>query len=421
MNSSGSSTGVDYGIITFKKEEFDALYSRFQGFKPISGRHRYYFKTVVLTRGGRLRTIVLARCVEQGHGEAQSLASDLIADLEPAWLLVVGIAGAVPAEEFGLGDVLLASRLHDFSVQAAIEGQAPELDATGGRVHPSVEKLLSIIPGVEKDIGPWNTLDSLGRVRPALTIPEDIEDDRYYGPPPWRLRLRSALRTRFREDPDTHRPLSWIGGVASSNTLVKDTQLVAEWKTAARSITHIEMELGGVYRAAWRPNVPVLSVRGISDVVGFRRATEWTSYACETAAAFTRALIASDLPFFDGASTPASAGPEIVDLSDSSPEELSAKFRAVEITWDVARDQLTPELGRQLLSIVSQLPQMHEVMVLRGPFASVKITVALTQEQITALQEAGESGALEQVGIRSAEIVPLDHVLTQDSSPSSHV
>jgi len=50
------------------------------------------------------------------------------------------------------------------------------------------------------------------------------------------------------------------------------------------------MELGGVYKAAQRPDKPVLSVRGISDVVGFSRSPAWTEYACHTAAAFAHAL-----------------------------------------------------------------------------------------------------------------------------------
>lgn len=313
---------IDYGIVTIKEEEFRALQTRFGAVELIRGRNRRYFKGVVRTRTGRLRTVALARCVAQGQGEAQSVTSDLIADLNPCWILVVGIAGAVPAEEFGLGDVLLASRLLDFSVQAAIEGGPPELDTSGGWIHPSVVELLSIIPGAAEELGPWNTPDGLGRVRPALIVPDDLGDDRYYGDDSSRLRVRNALRTRFREDRATHQPRLRIGGVASSNTLVKDTQLVREWKSAARSITHIEMELGGVYRAAWTRSqiVPVLSVRGISDIVGFRRDAEWTDYACETAAAFAGALIRSDLPFFDDSST--RTGPAIVDLPGAAPEDL---------------------------------------------------------------------------------------------------
>lgn len=399
---------IDYGIVTIKEEEFLALQIRFGAVKLIPGRNRRYWKGVAQTRTGQSRTIALVRCVAQGQGEAQSVASDLIADLKPSWILVVGIAGALPAEEFGLGDVLLASRLLDFSVQAAIEDKPPELDTSGSRVHPSVEELLSIIPGAAAELGPWNTRDNLGRLRPALNVPGELGDDRYYGDNAWRSRVQNALRTRFRGDRATHQPRLRIGGVASSSILVKDTQLVNEWKSAARSITHIEMELGGVYRAAWTRSqiVPVLSVRGISDIVGFRRDAEWTDYACETAAAFVGALIRSDLPFFDDGST--RPGPAIVDLSGADPENLPADVRAVEITWDIDLNDVSPHLERELLGTVSPLAKMSEVAILHRELVSVKITVAVTDEQIRRLLAAVPSGRLASAGIKSVDIVPTD-------------
>ncbi len=51
------------------------------------------------------------------------------------------------------------------------------------------------------------------------------------------------------------------------------------------------MELAGVYQAAWSSQKPVLAIRGISDIVGFKRSLEWTSYACHAAASFTAALL----------------------------------------------------------------------------------------------------------------------------------
>lgn len=399
---------IDYGIITIKDEEFDALQSRFGAMELIYGRNRRYFKGVVRTRTGRSRTVALTQCVNQGQGEAQSVAAELIDDLGPDWILVVGIAGALPAEEYGLGDVLLASRLLDFSVQAAIEGQPPELDASGSRVHPAVEELLPVIRGSARALGPWNAPDTLGRPRPALTVPEDLADERYYGNDSWRLRVRSALRTRFGEDRAEHRPRLRIGGVASSNTLVKDTQLVTEWKSAARSITHIEMELGGVYRAAWkrRKIVPVLSVRGISDVVGFRREGEWTDYACKTAAAFARALIRSDLPFFDDNTTRSASA--IEDDSAAEPEELPRDARAVEITWEIDINDFSPYLEEELLATISPQLQVSEATVLRRQRVPVKITVAVTDDQILRLLDAGSSGRLDAAGIKSIEIVPTD-------------
>ena len=43
---------------------------------------------------------------------------DLIDDLQPSLLLVVGIAGGLPSDDISLGDVVLSTRLLDFSVEA---------------------------------------------------------------------------------------------------------------------------------------------------------------------------------------------------------------------------------------------------------------------------------------------------------------
>jgi hypothetical protein len=80
--------------------------------------------------------------------------------------------------------------------------------------------------------------------------------------------------------------------------LVKDAELLARWQDSARQVVHVETELSGVYEAArtlGRENYPILAVRGLSDIVGFTRDPEWTAYACQTAAAYTVAVLRSGL------------------------------------------------------------------------------------------------------------------------------
>ena len=59
--------------------------------------------------------------------------------------------------------------------------------------------------------------------------------------------------------------------IASSGFLMKDTQMFPHWRTFARDLAEVEMELSGVYHAARRraKEYPLLAIRGISDVVGF--------------------------------------------------------------------------------------------------------------------------------------------------------
>jgi nucleoside phosphorylase len=60
-------------------------------------------------------------------------------------------------------------------------------------------------------------------------------------------------------------------------------------------VVAIEMELAGVYRASRRAHktYPVVSIRGVSDIVGLKRDEAWTQYACEVAAAYASAFIRS--------------------------------------------------------------------------------------------------------------------------------
>src|SRR5678815_564259 len=108
---------VDVGIITILADEFEAVHRRLSTkTKIVSGRREYNVFSVPTVNGAC--TVALTRCLEQGTGEAQSVARDLLEELDPQWLLVVGIAGSVPVSELTLGDVVVSTRILDFSVEA---------------------------------------------------------------------------------------------------------------------------------------------------------------------------------------------------------------------------------------------------------------------------------------------------------------
>lgn len=80
--------------------------------------HRHFdLRSADAGTGNRYR-IAIVRDIEQGTGEAHEAARDLIADLHPQLILVVGIAGGVPSSDFTLGDVVVSTRVHDFTVPA---------------------------------------------------------------------------------------------------------------------------------------------------------------------------------------------------------------------------------------------------------------------------------------------------------------
>ncbi len=163
-------------------------------------------------------------------------------------------------------------------------------------MHPDVENLLKHLPGLSTDIKGWNYQDSVRMRKPAVAIPEDRTSACYYGDDAWRQSIQSSLRGNFPAGKRSRPPKFYISPVISTNTLVKDADLLREWQQSARQASAVEMELGGVYLAAHRGgkrDYRVVAIRGISDIVGFKRSNDWTAYACHSAAAFAGALLHS--------------------------------------------------------------------------------------------------------------------------------
>jgi len=282
---------VDFAVITIRPDEFEAVLERFSPRQPVEGGKQLYEYCRLTTDESVECSVVVVRSLEQGANSAQSVARDVIEDLDPRWLILVGIAGGVPDSEFSLGDVLLASRLHDFSVSAAIEGSPPTFEQTGGPMHPEVERLLAALPAWRDRLGDWSSQTSIGRAKPTVCVPKAPNARSLYGSSDWKRKVRDSLAWHFPPASPARPPLFHIGPSAGANVLLKDTQLLSRWQESARHLTHVEMEAGGVYQAAHKANLPLLCVRGISDIVGFRRAPEWTAYACHAAAALVHALI----------------------------------------------------------------------------------------------------------------------------------
>jgi nucleoside phosphorylase len=287
---------VDYGIITIREDEFNAVLDRLPEHSTVKGGKQFYEFSRVHVDGGGERGVTVVRCPSHGQGIAQSVTGQMIRELQPRFLLLVGIAGGVPSDDFSLGDVLLASRLHDFSVTAALQGGTSQLNVGGGPVHRIVEKLLAHLQALLRRMPDWNTPQSIGRPLPGVTIPADLNAPEVYGPDEWKRKVIESLRRHFATEGQRRPPLASVGPTASSNQLVKDVGLVQQWQDAARAITHIEMELAGVVQAAREADggeVPVIAIRGLSDIVGFRRDAEWTTFACHSAASLCLAMIKS--------------------------------------------------------------------------------------------------------------------------------
>jgi nucleoside phosphorylase len=114
----------DFGIITVIEDEFEAILDQFSETPANTpDRHsgeREYGLRQLKTVNNRQYNIAIANCGAQGNLPSKDLAEDMIRELKPRWLLLVGIAGAIPSSDFGLGDVAISSYIHDFSLEALL-------------------------------------------------------------------------------------------------------------------------------------------------------------------------------------------------------------------------------------------------------------------------------------------------------------
>jgi nucleoside phosphorylase len=283
--SSSPAPKVDIGILTIRDDEFRAVLA---AFPDKAGTHKGASREYTLRHAsagdGKRYRIAVSRLIEQGNGKAQDAARDLIEDLAPRLVLVVGIAGAPPSEDVKLGDVVISTRIHDFTIEAHKAGQEPAYSVTGGPIDKALAAFVTNLAAREDELGSW-TAD--------LPSPPPVaweSEGQLYGPPAWQRELRDKLAHHHGAGSTPGAPAYSTGPVAASDRLVKDPELLIPWLRIARDLRAIEMESAGVYRAV-RGRCPMLAIRGISDIVGLKRSGAWTKYACASAAAFTRAFL----------------------------------------------------------------------------------------------------------------------------------
>jgi nucleoside phosphorylase len=313
---------IDIGILTIRDDEFRAVLQAFTDDHAIyKSRHREYtLRTADAGQGARYRLAIL-RQIEQGNGEAQEAARDLIDDLQPSLLLVVGIAGGMPSDDISLGDVVLSTRILDFSVEARKFQEETTYNVGGGPIAKTIAAGVANLSAREPELGDWWA--KLPR-KPAVTwAPKKL-----YGPRSWQRDVRDKLQLHYGKGARTRPPRFSAGPIASSDRLVKDPKVLFPWITTARGILAIEMESAGVHRAT-RDRTPMLSIRSISDIVGFKRQDAWTKYACSSAAAFTRAYVQTQpVPVRESPKPEAPAAP--AELHDNSKKELDVQAAKLE-------------------------------------------------------------------------------------------
>src|SRR5580704_13355119 len=147
---------IDIGILTIREDEFRAVLKVFPDEHGIyKSRHREYtLRTTDAGQRARYRLAIL-RQIEQGNGEAQEATRDLCDDLQPSLILVVGIAGGLPSDDISLGDIVLSTHVHDFSVEARKFQGETTYNVGGGPIVKEIATGVANLAARVSNMGEW--------------------------------------------------------------------------------------------------------------------------------------------------------------------------------------------------------------------------------------------------------------------------
>ena len=272
---------VDYLVLTFIREEYEAVRRHFQdtGEGTVSGTPGSTRVVQVTTRGRRSATVAVARTVSQGNLSALDAVRELIFEVEPRIVLAVGIAGAVPKSDVFLGDVVLANDVHNLTLGAETAAGREEA-ASSTYLMPAVKEFIANL--TIDDLAEWrNRMASIPRPEVSGIGTSWTTNAQ------WNNKINKVLEDNEKRS----LPTIVDGVIASSDHLVKSEEFMERRLLVDRHILANDMESAGVATACDRRGVPLLILRGISDIVGHTRSEDWKLYACEAVAACAREIV----------------------------------------------------------------------------------------------------------------------------------
>jgi len=254
---------VDFAVLTIKDTEFDGLMTalRKQGRFVVDGEVQR--GTITNARGEDV-AIVAMNAEVQGNLEAYEATRTLVTNFAPRAVLLVGIGGANPLGDAFFGDVVLGSDVIDFTIQVRSRGGRTRFSSKGYPYDAGLRRSASALREALR-----HSLAKVARRSLRFNDKELTTTNRD---------VREAIAASFAAN---RRPRVHVGQIAASDTLVKDAKYIVPLLHAHRALLVFAMEGAGAAKAA--RNTPIIELRAVSDVIGYRKTEDCVRRASRAA------------------------------------------------------------------------------------------------------------------------------------------
>ena len=245
----------DIAVICALKEEIDIIAEGLQGVKEIQMEydddiyHTGYFEK----EEEKIR-VVFSYASQMGMVATTALATKMIDNFIPKYIVMTGITGGAKPEKMNYGDVIVAAKAWDYRSGKDIKKEEEHLH--------------------------MNSIDQKSIDATLLGYCRRLQND---------TEALSAIQDGYRhgKKPETKLKLL-IGSIASGASVVTDPEIVEDIiENQDRDVLGIEMEIYGMYYAAYcglNPKPKFIAMKSVSDFANQGKNDDYHDYASYTSA-----------------------------------------------------------------------------------------------------------------------------------------
>ena len=272
---------IDFGIVTALQEEFEYLEKLLGPFEEVNDNTGTWYRASRKAANGTCYQLVLASQDAMGPLQAQGLTIRLIDRWDPAYILLLGIAGQV-ADDVKLGDIVVGQQIFYYDLQA-VKDSGIEIRPEG---YPAGILLVRQVQAVQVNTDEMKRIRSEAKKSAAGMVKS--------------VSLKTRKETgEAQQALKAHSPDIYVGTVASGSKVVKSPAVKKQLFTLHGKILGVEMEGCGLMHGAFfhRENPSqALLIKGISDGANDDKAKLdaigcWRKLATENSARLAVAII----------------------------------------------------------------------------------------------------------------------------------